>query len=607
MSKCVLLLCFICATTFSETVTQADWSGGDGVSGPVIDWENKYYSSYLVYTFDGVLELYRTLLSNPIEHTVTTDFIGAYSVCASDIDGDSDVDVVGAAFSSDRISWWENVDGYGLEWNETTVDSSFDYPTSVFSSDIDNDGDADVLGAAFSDDEISWWENVSGSGTIWEKHEVDISFGGAHSVFAADVNGDDNMDVLGAAFNANTISWWENSGGLGPIWTEHTVDVEFGGASSVYAADIDGDGDMDVLGAADYDEKIAWWENKDGSGLIWTEHTVDTAASGARSVCAADIDGDGDLDILCATSWSFTLSWWENVWGDGSAWDKHQIDNLYIGAFAVSAADINDDGSVDVLGVSDYSDNITWWENVNETGTIWYKRSIDSDFDGALSVCAADIDSDGALDVLGAASGADAISWWSVIGNVEAGSLTSSILNAGFVDEWETFFYNSEEPTGTSVGFQFRSSKDYTDMGDWSDTLFSAGTTLDGILEDSTPYLQYRTVLLNTNYISTPVVEEVTFSYILQLGIGDTEVGSWTLNLSSNPSWGKLSAIITVPEPETVYLHLYDVSGRVVAESTHDFLVGSYSVNFIGLSQGVYFCVMRAGDFFTSVKVVILN
>jgi hypothetical protein len=39
------------------------------------------------------------------------------------------------------------------------------------------------------------------------------------------------------------------------------VDAWFSGAFSVYAADVDGDGDMDVLGAACYDDAITWWES----------------------------------------------------------------------------------------------------------------------------------------------------------------------------------------------------------------------------------------------------------------------------------------------------------------------------------------------------------
>lgn len=68
------------------------------------------------------------------------------------------------------------------------------------------------------------------------------------------------MDVLGAACYDNDITWWENVGGSGTSWTVHSIDVEFDDACSVYLEDIDGDGDMDVLGAAAYANKISWWD-----------------------------------------------------------------------------------------------------------------------------------------------------------------------------------------------------------------------------------------------------------------------------------------------------------------------------------------------------------
>ncbi len=68
----------------------------------------------------------------------------------------------------------------------------------------------------------------------------------------------------------------------------------------MFAADVDGDGDTDVLGAAAIADDIAWWENTAGDGTAWTEHTVDGAFDGGYSVYATDLDGDGDTDVLAA-------------------------------------------------------------------------------------------------------------------------------------------------------------------------------------------------------------------------------------------------------------------------------------------------------------------
>ena len=123
---------------------------------------------------------------------------------------------------------------------------------------------------------------------------------GASSVYAADLDNDGDMDVLSAAFNDDKIAWYENTDGQGTFSSQKTITTQADGASSVYAADIDGDGDMDVLSASDRDDKIAWYENN-GDKTFSSQKTITTQADGARSVFAADIDGDGHMDVLSAS------------------------------------------------------------------------------------------------------------------------------------------------------------------------------------------------------------------------------------------------------------------------------------------------------------------
>ena len=94
-------------------------------------------------------------------------------------------------------------------------------------------------------------------------------------------------------------------------FTPHTITTNAVNARSVYAVDIDGDGDMDVLSASASDDKIAWYEN-DGNESF-TPHTITTNADGAISVYAVDIDGDGDIDVLSASRYDNKIAWYENM------------------------------------------------------------------------------------------------------------------------------------------------------------------------------------------------------------------------------------------------------------------------------------------------------
>jgi hypothetical protein len=339
------------------------------------------------------------------EHTVDGAFDGATSVYAADVDGDGDIDVLGAAYDDDDVAWWENMDGAGTVWTEHTVDGDFDGAVSVHAADLDGDGDTDVLGAASNADNIAWWENTDGAGTTWTEHTVDGGVDGVHSVFAADVDGDGDRDILGAARDSDFLYWWENNGTS--YWQRRYIEFGITGVLSVYVADVDGDGSIDVLSAARDVDDIVWWEYDGVSD--WWEHTVDGDFDGAVSVYAADVDGDGDTDVLGAAFNADEITWWENTNGIGTAWVEHTVDGAFDGAYSVYAADVDGDGDTDVLGAADVT---TWWENTDGAGTTWTVHTVDGDLDGAVSVQAADVDGDGDTDVLGAAWYADDITWW---------------------------------------------------------------------------------------------------------------------------------------------------------------------------------------------------
>jgi len=93
-------------------------------------------------------------------------------------------------------------------------------------------------------------------------------------------------------------------------FTPHTITTDALGATSVYAVDVDGDGDIDVLSSSFDDNKIARYEN-DGNENF-TIHIITTSAFGARSVFAIDLDGDGDMDVLSASVLDDKIAWYEN-------------------------------------------------------------------------------------------------------------------------------------------------------------------------------------------------------------------------------------------------------------------------------------------------------
>ena len=140
---------------------------------------------------------------------------------------------------------------------------------------------------------------------------ITTSAAGANSVYATDLDGDGDADVLSASSTDDKIAWYENLGG-GSFGPQQVITTSTDNAWSVYATDLDGDGDADVLSASYIDRKIAWYENL-GGGAFGPQQVITTSAFGARSVYATDLDGDGDADVLSASSNDDKIAWYENL------------------------------------------------------------------------------------------------------------------------------------------------------------------------------------------------------------------------------------------------------------------------------------------------------
>ena len=591
---------------FAGTVTQTDWSGGGGEEGPVSNWYDLFWSSDNIDFDQEELKL----LISPIEHLIDGDFDYPVAVLATDVDGDGDIDVLGSSWFGGGINWWENTDGLGTTWAKHTVYNISMGAGSIYADDVNGDGSTDVLSIAYLNNIVYWWENVEGAGVAWVKHVVKNSFEGALSVHSADIDGDGDTDILGAAQTDDDITWWENTDGTGSTWMEHIVDDDYNGACCVYSDDFDSDGDADILGASVFSDNITWWENLDGEGTSWMPHSVDVNVDAPTSICSSDIDGDSDRDVLATDMFEDEIIWYENTDGVGISWTKHVIDEAFEYPNSIHASDIDGDGDIDVLGAAEHGHDITWWENTDGTGLNWTKRIVDDSFWGANSVCTGDIDGDGALDVIGSARYADDIAWWDITDFEPIGTLESSILDAGDIEEWNSFIANVQAPSGSSVGYQFRSSDDSSNMGIWSDTILSSEIPLEGILADSTRYLQYKIILETADTLAIPVLSDLSFSYTLTTGTEENEsddFSSWSLSTLQNPSHGFFSALVTVPETVILELSLYDVSGRVITKTSQEFVTGTHSVNFTGLATGVYFCTMQAEQFSATERIVVID
>lgn len=353
---------------------------------------------------------------------ITTDADEAWAVYASDLDGDGDQDVLSASFADDKISWYEN-DGSGSFSDQSVITYNADGAFDVYTADLDGDGDQDILSASSWDDKIAWYEN-NGSGSFSDQKVITYNADGAFSVYAADLDGDGDEDVMAASWIGDKITWYENIGGNGTFSDQNLVANDFEKAEDVYAADLDGDGDRDLLTTAEGDDIVAWHEN-DGSGSFSSQRVITTDIIGGERIHAEDLDGDGDKDVLSASDGDDKIAWYEND-GTGSFSEQKVITTAAIGATSVYTADADEDGDPDVFSASRVDDKVAWYEN-EESSSFSSQKVITSNADGADEVYAADLDGDSDVDVLSSSKFDDTVSWYENQGDGSNGPISVSI------------------------------------------------------------------------------------------------------------------------------------------------------------------------------------
>ncbi len=377
---------------------------------------------------------------------VTSDYLGGQSVGATDLDQDGDVDIVIVENFNSKISWFENDGNYNYTEN-LIEDRDRTYPTAIMPVDLDKDDDIDLLVAEEGlypsyDGSVVWFENDGSQ--HFTCHYIDSDCRGPNSLDIADLDHDGDMDVIAGSWALSDLAWYINDGNQN--FTKYLINENYTGIISPLAIDLDQDGDMDFLAAASKSNEIIWFEN---DGLFnLTRNILIENFNQARSVHAIDLDNDEDLDIIVAAGDQNEIAWWEN---DGNqTFTKHSLKRHFEEAKLVYSVDLDFDNFQDVIGANTFS--ILWWHN--KGGHEFNEYVVEPSFPNLTSIDLFDMDNDGDLDILACRDLGSEIAWWENQPNIGASlEMPSHEFHPGDDCYLKTEIYNYSGEDQTQIPF----------------------------------------------------------------------------------------------------------------------------------------------------------
>ena len=304
------------------------------------------------------------------------------NVAIVDLDRDGLMDIVAADAASNRITWLRQA--RAGTFTEQTL-AEVPGPAHVQAVDLDGDGDLDAavasLGVLFPNNaRIGAVVLLENNGRQrFTAHVVADKLPRVADVRAGDLDGDGDLDLSAALFgyDQGETRWFENRG----AWRfESHLLQELSGAINAEIVDLDGDHDLDLVTLVSQEWEEIYAFVNDGRGTFTPTRIFGASNEdfGSSWISLADLDGDGDADVIYSNGDAFDyattagrswngLQWLENTGGTSFAY--HRIADIP-GASSPQAADLDGDGDLDIAVVSAYNN----WANPAAQSLVWLEN-----------------------------------------------------------------------------------------------------------------------------------------------------------------------------------------------------------------------------------------
>lgn len=261
--------------------------------------------------------------------------------------------------------WWFRYNRRKDAWQGHIIVDNIKYAHGTATGDIDRDGYMDILVPTQRDKPrhgMLWARNPRWrwkQKRQWPTYPLVEKFrkGCAHYVRLVDINDDGRLDALHAA-SIGTRGWfgyWLQSDDPREHWKAHTLEGPMRYGTNLDAADLNGDGIVDLVATEGHGTGVWWFPGPD-----YKAENIDATLQSTHSLAVGDYNGDGVADIAtCGYKSRKVVCFLSN----GGKFHKVIIDQDQC-AYDMKAVDLDDDGDLDLLLSGQNSGNLVWYENV---------------------------------------------------------------------------------------------------------------------------------------------------------------------------------------------------------------------------------------------------
>jgi FG-GAP-like repeat len=290
-----------------------------------------------------------------------------------DVDGDGDMDYIGARYDPGLIVWFEQpAKPLEMAWTLRLVDDQVHGIHGLIRGDVDGDGKFDLLATSAQPkppfpNSLAWFRvpRDPKRATSWDRFifAKEDAPGLTHYLGVGDVNGDGKMDAATGAKGGpqdksgqgEWFAWWQAPDDPSKPWKKHLIADHQVGATNIHPADVNRDGHMDFVAARGHGHGVVWFE-----GPNWTEHVIHPTLKEPHALVVADLDGDGDLDAATCAYGDQIAAWFEN---DGRGVFVTHIVGHGQESYDIRAVDMDGDNDLDLLIAGRASNNVVWYAN----------------------------------------------------------------------------------------------------------------------------------------------------------------------------------------------------------------------------------------------------